>query len=252
MSTERNPEQSTAQSPEQNTEQNEALELPDAAGGVPTDAIITIAGTVGIGKSSLTAALAERLGFKTSFESVDGNPYLERFYDDFERWSFHLQIYFLAERFKEQKRMFEYGGGFVQDRSIYEDADIFAAMHAEQGTMSPEDYRTYTELFAAMAMTPYFPPPDLLIYLEADLDEVLARIARRGRSMEVETDVDYWRHLHSRYEQWISSFTACPVVRVDVRDYDLHDGLHTLDPLVRAIGRTIRTHRAMDPRPGLW
>src|SRR5690606_34474404 len=93
---------------------------------IPNDAVITIAGTVGVGKSTTTKALAKALNFKTSFEKVDTNPYLDKFYADFERWSFHLQIYFLGERFKEQKRIFEYGGGFVQDRSIYEDTGIFA------------------------------------------------------------------------------------------------------------------------------
>ena len=88
---------------------------------IPQDSVITIAGTVGVGKSTMTKALADALNFKTSFEKVDANPYLENFYADFERWSFHLQIYFLAERFKEQKKIFEYGGGFIQDRSIYED-----------------------------------------------------------------------------------------------------------------------------------
>lgn len=219
-----------------------------SADEIPQDAVITIAGTVGIGKSTLTSALAERLGFRTSFESVDSNPYLERFYDDFERWSFHLQIYFLAERFKEQKRMFEYGGGFVQDRSIYEDVDIFAKMHEEQGTMSPEDYATYSSLFRAMVMSPYLAAPDVLIYLHSDLDEALSRISRRGRQMEIETDVEYWRALHARYERWISSFTACPVVRVDVRDYDLMEGLHTLEPLVATLRHVIETHRAVDPR----
>lgn len=215
---------------------------------VPRDAVITIAGTVGIGKSTLTRALADRLGFRTSFESVETNPYLERFYADFERWSFHLQIFFLAERFKEHKRMFEYGGGFVQDRSIYEDVDIFAAMHAEQGTMSPEDHRTYSELFSAMVMTPYFAPPDVLIHLESDLDRVIERISRRGRQMELETDIAYWRRLHERYERWISTFNACPVVRVDVSEYDLDEGPHTLDPLLEKISRTIAAHRAVDPR----
>ncbi len=100
---------------------------------IPNNAIITVAGTVGVGKSTLTKALAKRLGFSTSLEEVDENPYLEKFYHDFERWSFHLQIYFLAERFKEQKNMFESGGGFVQDRSIYEDTGIFAKMHADKG-----------------------------------------------------------------------------------------------------------------------
>ena len=103
---------------------------------IPDNAIITIAGTVGVGKSTMTKALAKALNFRTSLEKVDTNPYLDKFYANFERWSFHLQIYFLAERFKEQKRMFEYGGGFVQDRSIYEDAHIFAKMHFENGTMT--------------------------------------------------------------------------------------------------------------------
>ena len=127
--------------------------------GIPKNAVITIAGTVGVGKSTMTQALADALNFRTSFENVDQNPYLDRFYDDFEKWSFHLQIYFLAERFKEQKRIFEYGGGFIQDRSIYEDTGIFAKMHMEKGTMDPVDYETYTNLFEAMVMTPYFPHP---------------------------------------------------------------------------------------------
>src|SRR5699024_4448415 len=140
------------------------------------DSIITVAGTVGVGKSTMTKALANALNFRTSLEKVDANPYLEKFYADFERWSFHLQIYFLAERFKEQKKMFEYGGGFILDRSIYEDTGIFAKMHADSGTMSKIDYETYTNLFDAMVMTPYFPHPDLLIYLEGSLDDVLERI----------------------------------------------------------------------------
>ena len=100
---------------------------------------------------------------------------------------------FLAERFKEQKRMFEYGGGFIQDRSIYEDVDIFAKMHEEQGTMSKEDFKTYSELFEAMVMTPYFPKPDVLIYLDCDYDEVIDRIHQRGRDMEMNTDPAYWK-----------------------------------------------------------
>src|SRR5690625_3663120 len=165
---------------------------------IPSDSIITIAGTVGVGKSTMTKALANALHFKTSFENVDRNPYLEKFYDDFERWSFHLQIYFLAERFKEQKRMFEYGGGFVQDRSIYEDTGIFAKMHYEKGTMSPTDYDTYTSLFEAMVMTPYFPHPDLLIYLEGSLEEVVKRIQERGREMEKNTPISYWQEMYER------------------------------------------------------
>ncbi|MCE7784360.1 deoxynucleoside kinase [Staphylococcus xylosus] len=216
--------------------------------GIPQDAVITIAGTVGVGKSTLTKALAERFNFKTSFENVDNNPYLDKFYSDFERWSFHLQIYFLAERFKEQKRMFEYGGGFIQDRSIYEDVDIFAKMHEEQGTMSPEDFQTYSELFNAMVMTPYFPKPDVLIYLECDYEDVIQRIKQRGRQMEIETDVAYWQKLFQRYEDWISEFNACPVVRVNINEYDLHEDPESLNPVIDKIRHVIDTYRKVDQR----
>ncbi|MEB5760048.1 deoxynucleoside kinase [Mammaliicoccus sciuri] len=215
---------------------------------IPNDAIITIAGTVGVGKSSLTQALSERLDFKTSFEKVDNNPYLEKFYHDFERWSFHLQIYFLAERFKEQKRMFEYGGGFIQDRSIYEDVDIFAKMHEEQGTMTEEDYATYRELFEAMVMTPYFPKPDALIYLECDYNDVIQRIQRRGRQMEIETDEAYWKKLFSRYDNWINNFTECPVVRVNINDYDLYEDPDSINHIIDKIAHVIETHRSIDTR----
>ncbi|EMR04897.1 Deoxyadenosine/deoxycytidine kinase [Bhargavaea cecembensis DSE10] len=188
---------------------------------IPKHAVITVAGTVGVGKSTMTRSLAEALNFRTSYEKVDSNPYLERFYDDFEKWAFHLQVYFLAERFKEQKRMFEYGGGFVQDRSIYEDTGIFARMHYEKGTMDPVDYGTYTELFEAMVMTPYFPHPDLLIYLEGSFDHILERIKERGRPMEQATPVAYWEEMYERYTRWIDSFSACPVLRLDIKDYDL-------------------------------
>ncbi|WP_239775116.1 deoxynucleoside kinase [Mammaliicoccus sp. N-M50] len=215
---------------------------------IPNDAIITIAGTVGVGKSSLTQALSERLNFKTSFEKVDNNPYLEKFYHDFERWSFHLQIYFLAERFKEQKRMFEYGGGFIQDRSIYEDVDIFAKMHEEQGTMTEEDYATYRELFEAIVMTPYFPKPDALIYLECDYNDVIQRIQRRGRQMEIETDEAYWKKLFSRYDNWINNFTECPVVRVNINDYDLYEDPDSINHIIDKIAHVIETHRSIDTR----
>lgn len=204
--------------------------------GIPRNAVITIAGTVGVGKSTMTTALAEALNFRTSFENVDQNPYLDRFYEDFEKWSFHLQIYFLAERFKEQKRIFEYGGGFVQDRSVYEDTGIFAKMHKENGTMNPVDYETYTNLFEAMVMTPYFPHPDLLIYLEGPLDSIISRVQERGRPMEQETPITYWEEMHSRYEKWINSFNTCPILRLDINDYDLVKNPQEVETIVERIG----------------
>lgn len=207
---------------------------------IPANAVITIAGTVGVGKSTMTNALANSLAFRTSFEKVDTNPYLDKFYADFDRWSFHLQIYFLAERFKEQKRIFEYGGGFIQDRSIYEDTGIFAKMHYEKGTMSKVDYETYTSLFDAMVMTPYFPHPDLLIYLEGSLDDILSRIKVRGRPMEQQTPIAYWQEMHQRYEDWINSFNACPVLRININDYDIKDNADSIEPVVERISYFIR------------
>ncbi|ALS77150.1 MULTISPECIES: deoxynucleoside kinase [Planococcus] len=204
--------------------------------GIPQNAVITIAGTVGVGKSTMTKALADALQFRTSFENVDTNPYLDLFYNDFEKWSFHLQIYFLAERFKEQKRMFEYGGGFIQDRSIYEDTGIFAKMHWDKGTMNNVDYETYTNLFEAMVMTPYFPHPDLLIYLEGSIEDILSRIQERGRAMEQQTPVDYWLEMHQRYESWINSFNGCPVLRLNINDYDLLTNPECSEQIVERIG----------------
>ncbi|MCM3603681.1 deoxynucleoside kinase [Robertmurraya korlensis] len=208
--------------------------------GIPANSVITIAGTVGVGKSTMTNALANALDFRTSFEKVDTNPYLDKFYADFNRWSFHLQVYFLAERFKEQKRIFEYGGGFIQDRSIYEDTGIFAKMHFEKGTMSKVDYETYTSLFEAMVMTPYFPHPDLLIYLEGSIDDIIGRIKERGRPMEQQTPIDYWNEMHQRYEDWINSFSACPVLRININEYDIRDDESSIEPVIERIANHIK------------
>lgn len=210
---------------------------------IPKNAVITVAGTVGVGKSTMTKAIANKLSFETSMEKVDTNPYLDKFYQDFERWSFHLQIYFLAERFKEQKRMFEQGGGFVQDRSIYEDTGIFAKMHYDKGTMTNIDYETYTSLFEAMVMTPFFPHPDVLIYIEGSLQDIIDRIKLRGRPMEQQTPIAYWEEMHTRYENWINNFTTCPVLKVNINDYDLVKNPESVDPILKKIGETINGNR---------
>ncbi|WP_027964396.1 deoxynucleoside kinase [Halalkalibacillus halophilus] len=210
---------------------------------IPNNAVITIAGTVGVGKSTMTHALANALNFRTSFEKVENNPYLDKFYADFERWSFHLQIYFLAERFKEQKRIFEYGGGFIQDRSIYEDTGIFAKMHYDKGTMTPTDYNTYTSLFDSMVMTPYFPHPDLLIYLEGSFEDIVDRLHARGRQMEQDTPIEYWREMYDRYENWINNFNSCPVMRININDYDLMNEEGSIEPILEKVSTFIHTSR---------
>lgn len=210
---------------------------------IPNNAVITIAGTVGVGKSTMTNALAKALNFRTSFEKVDTNPYLDKYYKDFKKWSFHLQIYFLAERFKEAKKIFEYGGGFVQDRSIYEDTGIFARMQYEKGNMTEEDFKTYTSLFDAMVMTPFFHHPDILIYLEGSFEDVLARIKERGRPMEQETPVEYWQEMYERYTNWIDNFRECPILRININDYDLHKDDSSLEEIISKIGYILNESR---------
>lgn len=197
--------------------------------------LISVAGMVGIGKTSFAKALADRLHCCTSLEKVEGNPYLDAFYKDFSRWGFHLQIYFLAERFKENRRIAASSESFVQDRSIYEDTDVFARMHYENGTMSKNDYRTYTSLFEAMVMTPYFRHPDLLIYLHGSLDATIDRIYRRGRKMESRTPTRYWQEVYDRYEKWIDGFNACPVLKINIDDYDLIDRPTSFGRLVHLV-----------------
>ena len=208
---------------------------------IPKNAIFTVAGTVGVGKSTLTNSLSKALGFKTSFENVQNNPYLDKYYKDFLAWGFHLQIFFLAERFKEQKRMFHEGGGFVQDRSIYEDTGIFARMLKDQGNMTDEDFNTYSSLFEAMVLTPYFPAPNALIYIDGDLEDVLERIKKRGRKMEQETDVAYWKDLYNRYDTWINNFNHCPVVKININEYDLKNNPESIEVVVAKIAQAIHT-----------
>ncbi|MCL1632226.1 deoxynucleoside kinase [Sporolactobacillus sp. CPB3-1] len=204
--------------------------------------LISIAGMVGIGKTTFATALASRLHYRTSLEKVDGNPYLDLFYKDFERWAFHLQIYFLAERFKETKKIADHAENYIQDRSIYEDTGIFARMHYEKGTMSEADYQTYTSLFQAMVMTPYFRHPDLLIYLHGSLDATINRICQRGRGFEKETPRSYWQEMFARYEAWISKFTICPVMKVDIDDYDVVNDPHSVEKLAVRIQKQLNNH----------
>lgn len=186
-------------------------------------ASIAVAGTVGVGKSTLANKLGELLDFKVMHENVQTNPYLDKYYQDFESWAFHLQIFFLAERFKDQKKMFSYGGGFIMDRTIYEDVEIFAKMNYEKGTMTNDDWNTYRELFNAMVMSPYFEKPDLIIYLEGDLNNVIGRINERGREMEIQTDATYWQELDKRYKTWIEEINDIRVLRLNINQYDVND-----------------------------
>ena len=188
--------------------------------------LIGIAGMVGSGKSTLTRALALRFGLQHALESVDDdNPWLERFYaggnDAMRQNALQLQLHFLATRFESMRRMRGAGGSWILDRTWYEDAEIFAAGHFDEGLMSAQEWQLYRRLYVELLHSPAARPPKLLVYLHAPLDTIVDRIRRRGRPKEADTAEQYWATLHARYERWITAFRACPVLSVDVREYDL-------------------------------
>ncbi len=167
---------------------------------------VAIAGNIGAGKTTLTRMLSQKLGWKAYYEKVIDNPYLEDFYKDMSRWSFHLQIYFLSHRFKSQQEITEWPGSCIQDRSIYEDVEIFATTLHKQGFMSDRDFENYKTLFEIM--TSYLRKPDLIIYLQASTDRLFQHIKKRGRAYEQKIDREYLEQLNQAYEDWIDRAKA--------------------------------------------
>lgn len=167
---------------------------------------ISIAGNIGSGKSSLTKLLSKHFGWIPFYESVEDNPYLSDFYGDMKRWSFHLQVYFLSNRFKNHKKIIQMPEPVIQDRSIYEDVEIFARNLYEMGNMDKRDYENYRELFNIMV--DYLRPPDLLIYLRANVETLLKQIRLRGREYEQGIRRDYLERLNVSYEDWIKRYNT--------------------------------------------
>lgn len=178
---------------------------------------IAIAGNIGAGKSSLTGLLARHFGWEPYYESVDDNPYLPDFYEDMRRWSFNLQIYFLSSRFRHQRDILSRESNFVQDRTIYEDVEIFAKNLYEMGLMSERDYRNYESLFREM--TSFLRPPDLLIYLRAQVPTLVRQIQARGREYENSIRIDYLERLNNHYEDWIQKYPHQKLV-IETDDLD--------------------------------
>jgi deoxyadenosine/deoxycytidine kinase len=179
---------------------------------------IAICGNIGSGKTTLTEKLARHYGWQALFESVDDNPYLRDFYEDMTRWAFHVQIYFLNTRFQQITEIQNSGRTIIQDRTIYEDAHIFAKNLHTSGNITDRDYQSYLNIFHSMIN--FVKPPDLLIYLKADIPKLVKQIEMRGRDFEYAIRLDYLKKLNQHYEQWIGSYSQGKLLVIDVNDLD--------------------------------
>ncbi|MBN1954128.1 MAG: deoxynucleoside kinase [Anaerolineae bacterium] len=198
-----------------------------------TKHLVLVAGNIAAGKTSLTERIGARLGWRTAFESVADNPYLSDFYADMRRWSFHLQVFFLGHRAQQHLELAGCPESAIADRSIYEDAHIFARALHHMGNLSERDYRSYRMAFELV--TRGLPHPDLLLYLRAPVYVLLERIRNRGRGMESGITGDYLSLLEAFYDEWLATFDLCPVLTIRTDDLDfVHEPRH-LDIVTRRI-----------------
>ncbi len=179
---------------------------------------LAVSGNIGSGKTTLTEKLAKHYGWKAEFEAVDNNPYLPDFYEDMKRWAFHLQVYFLNSRYNQIRKIQESTQHTIQDRTIYEDAYIFAANLYKSKLMTERDYWNYRSLFDSMIT--HVKAPDLLIYLKADIPKLVGQIEKRGRTYETAMRIDYLKNLNSHYEEWIGGYKEGKLLIIDVNDLD--------------------------------
>jgi deoxyadenosine/deoxycytidine kinase len=194
---------------------------------------VAVAGNIGVGKSTLVTLLSERLGWQPFYEPVAENPYLADFYENMRAWAFHSQVFFLTRRLRAHRQLLDHPTSAIQDRSVYEDAEVFAHNLYRQGHIDDRDYNAYRELY--LVLTDFLPPPDLVIYLRASVPTLMNRIKQRGRDYERRIDPDYLGQLNLLYEEWIARFHLCPVLTVpaDDLDYVAHSG--HLDLIVEKI-----------------
>jgi deoxyadenosine/deoxycytidine kinase len=189
-----------------------------------TKQFIAIAGNIGAGKSTLTKMLSNALAWEPFYEADAENPYLADFYADMQRWSFHSQVFYLGKRLEHHRQLIDHSGSVVQDRTVYEDAEIFARNLYVGGYMSERDYDAYRRLYKAVSS--FLPPPDLVIYLQANIDTLLAHIAKRGRDYERGIAPEYLVQLNRLYEEWIGGWTACPVLCINMDGLDFASNAH--------------------------
>lgn len=193
---------------------------------------VAVAGNIGAGKSSLTGLLAKHFNWEAFYESVDDNPYLQDFYEDMRRWSFNLQIYFLSSRFRHQKEMLNDDVNLIQDRTIYEDVEIFAKNLHEMNLMSDRDFANYEALFREMSY--YLRPPDLLIYLRAQVPTLVRQIQQRGRDYENTIRIEYLERLNKLYEDWIGRYPHEKLI-IDTDDLDFVNNEEDLGKVIDLI-----------------
>ncbi|QTA38297.1 deoxynucleoside kinase [Thermosipho ferrireducens] len=199
--------------------------------------MIVLAGNVGAGKSTLTTMLANILGFKPYYESVNDNPFLEDFYKDQKKWAYHLQTFFLFHRFNSIKQIIESGENSVLDRSIYEDAEIFAKNLYITGKMEEREYKTYRQIF--YTMLEFLKKPDLLIYIDASVDTIIERIRKRGREMEMNVPREYWEQLDKLYKTWIKNYKESPIYIIDGDKYDFVEKPDHFEYIVNDVKRML-------------
>jgi len=191
---------------------------------------IAIAGNIGSGKTTLASLLSRHYGWEPHYETIDDNPYIHDFYLDMQRWSFNLQIYFLYTRFKQLLNIKKSGKSVIQDRTIYEDAYIFAPNLHDMGLMSLRDYNTYISLFNMLSSL--IDPPDLIIYLKASVPTLVKQIQKRGRKFEENIRLDYLKKLNDRYDEWINSFKLCKVLTLDIDNLNFNENPHDLSLII--------------------
>ena len=198
---------------------------------------ITVAGNIGAGKSTLVKLLSERLGWQPFYEPVANNPYLADFYKDMNSWSFHSQVFFLTHRLCVYQELSAWPTSVILDRSLYEDAEIFAGNLFAQGYLNERDYKTYQQLYSILLN--FLPTPDVIIYLRCSVSTLMDRIHKRGRDFERSMDSSYLETLNQSYEKWISRFTLCPTLTVPADNLNLVANPQHMDLIVRKVQEKI-------------
>jgi deoxyadenosine/deoxycytidine kinase len=199
---------------------------------------VAVAGNIGVGKSTLVNKLCEKLKWEPYYEPVAENPYLEDFYSDMDTWAFHSQVFFLTHRLRSHRELLEFPASVVQDRSVYEDAEIFAKNLYLHGHINDRDYGTYRKLFDLFITL--LPPPDLVVYLRASVETLQARIDMRGRDIESKITADYLGQLNKLYEEWIAAFSLSPVLIVPADEVDFVAYSGHLDLIVEKVEEKLK------------